>query len=81
MTSRFVDLPDTWAYGAGVLHGGWLLETLAGEALQHVAQPHPVAVSAHYVAAPSVGPSELRTEVLREGRSVASVRTTLVQEG
>jgi hypothetical protein len=75
-----VDLPDTWAYGAGVLHGGWLLETLAEEALRHSAHPHPLAVSAHYVAAPGVGPSVLQTEVLREGRSVGSLRTTLVQQ-
>lgn len=81
MTTTLVDLPDTWAYGAGVLHGGWLLETLAGEALQHTPLPHPVAVSAHYVAAPVIGPSELQTEVLRQGRSVASLRTTLLQQG
>lgn len=81
MTTHDVDLPDTWAYGAGVLHGGWLLETLGAEALRHVGQPHPVAVSAHYVATPQVGPSSLVTEVLREGRSVATVRTSLVQEG
>lgn len=81
MTTRDVDLPDTWAYGAGVLHGGWLLETLAGEALRSTAHPHPVAVSAHYVAAPRTGPSRLVTEVLREGRSVAAVRTSLLQEG
>ena len=81
MTERLVDLPDTWAYGAGVLHGGWLLETLAEEALRHVGQPHPVAVSAHYVATPTVGSSCLVSEVLREGRSVASVRTSLVQDG
>ncbi len=76
-----MDLPDTWAYGAGVLHGGWLLETLAARALRHTAQPHPVAVSAHYLAAPQVGPAELHTEVLREGRSVATLRTRLVQDG
>lgn len=81
MTTRDVDLPDTWAYGAGVLHGGWLLETLAAEALSQVGQAHPVAVSAHYVATPKTGPSSLVSEVLREGRSVATVRTSLVQEG
>ncbi len=81
MTTRTTDLPDTWAYGAGILHGGWLLETLAAEALDAVGQQHPVAVSAHYVASPKVGASDLVTEVLREGRSVATVRTSLVQEG
>jgi len=27
-----VELGDDWAYGAGILHGGWLLETLAAPA-------------------------------------------------
>ena len=81
MITTEVDLPDTWAYGAGVLHGGWLLETLAGAALEHTGHPHPLAVSAHYVAAPRVGTGELEVEVLREGRSVSSLRTRLSQEG
>lgn len=80
ITSR-VELPDTWAYGAGILHGGWLLETLAGAALDQVGHPHPLAVSAHYAAAPRVGAGELDVEVLREGRSVSSLRTRLTQDG
>ncbi len=80
ITSR-VELPDTWAYGAGILHGGWLLETLAAAALEQVGHPHPLAVSAHYVAAPRVGAGELSVEVLRKGRSVSSLRTRLAQEG
>ena len=80
MTTRDVDLSDTWAFGAGVLHGGWLLETLAGEALQHVEQPHPVAVSAHYLATPTTGASTLVSDVLRQGRSVSTVRMSLVQQ-
>jgi acyl-CoA thioesterase len=76
-----VDLPDTWAYGAGVLHGGWLLETLTASALEHTIHPHPLAVSAHYAAAPRVGAGELDVEVLREGRSVGSLSAQLVQEG
>jgi acyl-CoA thioesterase len=76
-----LDLPDTWAYGAGVLHGGWLLETITAAALQETSHPHPLAVSAHYAAAPGVGPAELDVEVLREGRSVGSLRAMLSQEG
>ena len=74
-------LPDTWAYGAGVLHGGWLLETLAAAALEHTSHPHPLAVSAHYAAAPRVGEGDVTVEVLREGRSVSTLRTRLSQEG
>lgn len=83
MTSTTVslDLPDTWAYGAGVLHGGWLLETITREALAHTEHPHPLAVSAHYAAAPRVGAGDLEVDVLREGRSVGTLRAQLVQEG
>ena len=76
-----MELPDTWAYGAGVLHGGWLLESLAAAALEHTAHPHPLAVSAHFAAAPRVGEGDVTVEVLREGRSVSSLRTRLAQEG
>lgn len=81
MVTTVIDLPDTWAYGAGVLHGGWLLETLAQAALEHTGHPHPLAVSAHYVAAPRVGSGDLDVEVLREGRSVGTLRTRLSQGG
>ena len=79
--SLALDLPDTWAYGAGVLHGGWLLETMTAAALQQTSHPHALAVSAHYAAAPRVGSGDLDVEVLREGRSVASLRASLSQEG
>lgn len=80
-TTATLDLPDTWAYGAGVLHGGWLLETVVREALTHTEHAHPLAVSAHYAAAPRVGTGELDVEVLREGRSVGTLRAQLSQEG
>jgi acyl-CoA thioesterase len=76
-----LDLSDCWAYGAGILHGGWLLETVTAEALTRTDHPHPLAVSAHYAAAPRVGDADLDIEVLRAGRSVATLRTQLAQEG
>jgi len=81
MTSSVIDLPDTWAYGAGVLHGGWLLERLTGIALEQTRHPHPLAVSAHYAAGPRVGVGEVAVEPLREGRSVATLRARLSQAG
>ncbi|MCW2715325.1 MAG: hypothetical protein JWN88_2372 [Frankiales bacterium] len=80
-TTTTIDLPDTWAYGPGVLHGGWLLETVTAAAMQHTTHPHPLAVSGHFVAGPKIGPAELDIEPLREGRSVGSLRARLHQEG
>lgn len=76
-----LELTDSWAYGRGVLHGGWLLETITTAALEHTGHPHPMAVSAHYVAAPQIGPACLEVEPLREGRTVGSLRARLSQEG
>jgi acyl-CoA thioesterase len=79
--ARDVLLDDTWAYGAGVLHGGWLLETVTSAALASTGHPHPLAVSAHFVAAPRLGPAVVEVESLREGRTVGSLRARLAQEG
>ncbi len=80
-TRTDVKLEDTWAYGAGILHGGWLLEQLAGAALERTAQPHPLVVSAHYLAVPRIGAATIVVEPLREGRSVANLRARFEQEG
>jgi acyl-coenzyme A thioesterase PaaI-like protein len=78
---RELELDDSWAYGAGVLHGGWLLETVTSVALESTGHPHPLAVSAHFVAAPSLGPAVVEVEPLREGRTVGSLRARLAQDG
>lgn len=67
-------------------NGGYLLATAAragGEALGLADSPHrdPVASTAHYLRAPDPGPAEVRTLVLRTGRSASQVRTTIVQDG
>ncbi len=79
-TSSELALTDSWAYGRGVLHGGWLLETLTTAALQHTGHPHPLAVSAHYLSSPRIGPATLRCEPLREGRTVGTVHARLSQQ-
>ncbi|MCA1722335.1 MAG: thioesterase family protein, partial [Actinobacteria bacterium] len=80
MSSYDIDLPDDWSYGAGVLHGGWLVSTVAEVALREVEHPHPLATSAHFVSAARVGPAVVDVEVLRAGRSVSSVRARLRQD-
>jgi acyl-coenzyme A thioesterase PaaI-like protein len=76
-----VELADAWTYGRGILHGGHLLETIAAAALEHTAHPHVVSVSAVYAAAPSVGAATIEVEPVREGRTVASLRARLLQDG
>jgi acyl-CoA thioesterase len=79
-SSRDLVLDDAWAYGAGVLHGGWLLETIAAVALERTGHPHPLAVSAHFTAAPRLGPAVVEVEQLREGRTVGTLRARLAQD-
>ena len=82
-----VDLDETWAYGAGTQHGGFLLELLATHGLAGAVpgalgvHPDPLAVSAHFLSAPRLGPAQVHVDVLRTGRSVSTVRAALVQGG
>ena len=66
MITTRLELPDIWAYSAGVVHGGWLLETLAAAALERTAHPHALAVSAHNAAAPRVGEGDVTVAAYRE---------------
>ncbi len=69
-----------WTVG-GRPNGGYLLALTARAALTVTGQPHPLAVSGHFLAPPSTGPAELRARPLRSGRSVSSARVTLLQQG
>jgi acyl-CoA thioesterase len=62
-------------------NGGYLLALATRAALTAAGQPHPLAVSCHYLAPPSTGPAELEVRLLRSGRSVSSAGVTLLQEG
>ncbi len=76
-----LELDRSWTYGADLQHGGHLLERVTGAALGRVDHPHPLAVSAHYLKAPRLGPVSIETDVLRVGRSVSTVHARLVQDG
>jgi acyl-CoA thioesterase len=69
-----------WTIGSRP-NGGYLLAMATRAALTVAGQPHPLAVSAHFVAPPSPGPADLEVRLLRSGRSVANARVTLLQEG
>jgi acyl-CoA thioesterase len=64
---------------AGKPNGGYLLAILARAATQAVDRPHPLAVSGHFLRPPDGGPAEVRVEVVKTGRTVATVRATLWQ--
>jgi len=74
-------LDETWAYGPGILHGGFLLETLVGVGLAGATHPDPLAVSAHFLSATHPGDAEVHRETLRSGRSVSTTRAQLRQDG
>ena len=61
-------------------NGGYLMAMMGRAAAAVVAQPHIIAASATYLRPPETGPVELRTAVLRAGRSASQVRVTLVQD-
>jgi hypothetical protein len=78
ISSYDVVLDESWSIGDKP-HGGYLLSTMAGLALDDE-HPHPMAVSAHYVSSPDAGAATVEVERLRTGRSVSSSRIRLSQE-
>ncbi|MDQ1685112.1 MAG: hypothetical protein QOC82_1849 [Frankiaceae bacterium] len=74
-----VDLDAGWSIG-GRPNGGYLLAAIARAATQAADRPHPLAVSGHFLRPPAGGPAEVRTEVMKAGRTVATVRATLWQD-
>ena len=66
---------------AGRPNGGYLLALVTRAALEAAGQPHPLAVSAHFLSPSDPGPAELEVRRLRAGRSLSTARVTLVQQG
>ncbi|HEX3213819.1 MAG TPA: thioesterase family protein [Actinomycetota bacterium] len=66
---------------AGRPNGGYLLALVTRAALEAAGQPHPLAVSAHFLSPADPGPAALDTHRLRDGRSLSTARVTLAQGG
>lgn len=75
-----VTIDPGWTIGSRP-NGGYLLALATRAALAVAGQPHPLAVSAHFVAPPLLGPAELEVRPLRSGRWVANTRVTMLQDG
>ena len=71
-----------WNIGANP-NGGYLL-ALAAQALRHStpAQPDPLSITVHYLRPGLAGaPCRIEVQLLRTGRTLSTVRATLLQEG
>ena len=80
--------PERWAAEvdggwtvAGRPNGGYLLALVARAGVEAAGQPHPLAVSGHFLSPADPGPAELAVHRLRTGRSLSTARVTLLQEG
>lgn len=74
-----VDIDGTWSVG-DVPNGGYLLALILRAVAAESPHPHPVSTSAHFVAPPSRGPARVTVDLLRAGRTTATLRATLVQD-
>jgi acyl-CoA thioesterase len=74
------EVDEGWTV-AGRPNGGYLLALATRAGLEAAGQPHPLAVSAHFLSPAEPGPAELETRRLRAGRRLSTARVTLLQEG
>jgi len=77
-TTYDIELDLGWAIG-GRPNGGYLMAMLARAGVDATGQPHPLALGAHFLRPPDGGAAEIRVDVVKRGRTVSNVRTTLWQ--
>ncbi|MBV9099030.1 MAG: thioesterase family protein, partial [Frankiaceae bacterium] len=70
-TTYDVELDLGWSIG-GRPNGGYLLAVIARAAVDAAGRDHPLAVSGHFLRPPAGGPAEVRTEVVKAGRTVTT---------
>ena len=66
---------------AGAVNGGVLLATVLRAVLDSSPHPYPVATSAHFLRVPRLSPAQVEVTWLKHGKTAATARATLVQEG
>ena len=73
------DLDGGWSVGGGI-NGGYLM-AVVGRALSKVlpGKPHPLTFSTYFLSASTAGPAEIRTRVVRDGGSTATLAADLLQ--
>ena len=63
------------------INGGALLATVMRAVLAESPLPHPVATSAHFLRVAAIAPAEVQVTWLKRGRTTATARAALVQDG
>ena len=72
-------LGEQWNVGRNQ-NGGVLLATIAGILGELAGQPHPLAVTAHFLGATAAGPATVEGMVVKPGRTYATAQGSLSQE-
>ncbi len=67
--------------GDAAPNGGYLMALGARAMAERADRPDPVTVTAHFLAPPALGPVEVVTELVRDGRRHATVAARIVQDG
>jgi hypothetical protein len=63
------------------VNGGVLMATVLRAVLDDAPNPHPVATSASFLRVPRLGAAEVQVTWLKQGRTAATARAALVQDG
>jgi len=63
------------------INGGVLLATVMRAVLAESPLPHPIATSAHFLRVGAVAPAEVHVTWLKHGRTAATARAALIQDG
>ena len=63
------------------INGGALLATVMRAVLAESPLPHPVATSAHFLRVAAIAPAQVQVSWLKHGRTAATARAALVQDG
>jgi hypothetical protein len=63
------------------VNGGVMIATVLRAVLDGSPLPHPVATSAHFLRVAKLAPAEIHVTWLKTGRTAATARATLIQEG
>lgn len=77
---RFAVQPDPRYAIGGAVNGGVLVASILRAVLHGSPHPYPVATSAHFLRVAQPKPAEVHMTWLKEGRTAATARATLIQD-
>lgn len=72
------DLAPAWNVGNNP-NGGYLLAIALRALVEETGRPDPVTVTAHYLSPPAPGAVEIRTEIVKPGRSFVTATASIIQ--